>query len=420
MQMCPDIPNIRHLRMAQMIGRLKGVSSAARQLNASQPAVTQAVANLEAELGAPIFDRCATGTYPTEIGEIYLRRIDRFFEILETAVHDLLGESEENQGRALPLIDRIVTGTQLRSLVVASEPATIEAAAAEMQVSPASLYRAARTLERALGKSLFSRSMHGPVCNKAGEAFARQVRRAVREIEFAMAEVTLALGTEDLEIVVGMLPMSGSSELASAVLRFTRLRPSVRIKVRTGSYLALLDDLYNCRVDMIFGVLRKPEWARDIEEELLFRDSYCVVTRPDHPLTLLAEVTPAALLDYDWIVPATGTPRRTNIDRLFEDTGILPRRNIEATSLAFARALLLDSDMVTVMTRSEVNLDESLGTVVSLPCKQLGYVTSKGVTTRAGWLPTEAHRQFLTCLRDATAQTNFGRPGRQPAIALVS
>lgn len=49
-----EIPNLRHLRMVQVIGRTGGVSCASRELSTSQPAVTQAVANLEADIGTPI------------------------------------------------------------------------------------------------------------------------------------------------------------------------------------------------------------------------------------------------------------------------------------------------------------------------------------------------------------------------------
>ncbi len=402
------IPNIRHLRMIQMIGRLNGVSSAARYLNASQPAVTQAVGNIEEQLGAPIFDRRATGTYATEIGKVFMLRIDRFFDILEAAVYEILGEDMAQAGRRLPMIERFVTTTQLCALMATSEPATIEVSAASMGVSSASLFRSVRSLERSLGKSLFERSASGTLCNATGEAFARQVRRASREIEFAMAEVAQLLGHEELEIVVGMLPMAGTYELAGAIRSFTRTHPTARVAIRTGTYHALLDDLLNCRIDMIFGLLRKPDWEPEIEEELMFRDSYCLVCRPGHPLTRLAEITPARLLDYDWIVPAIGTPRRTSIERIFAHTGSEPRGNIEVNSLNCARALLLESDMLTVMARSEVRLDAKLGTLIYLPCAQLNTTMPKGVATRKGWLPTDCHSRFLTCLREETADTEYG------------
>ncbi|KMK65171.1 LysR family transcriptional regulator [Puniceibacterium sp. IMCC21224] len=417
---CPEIPNIRHLRMTQVIGRLGGLSSAARYLNTSQPAVTQAIANLELLIGTPIFDRCTTGTYATEAGAIFLRRVDRFFEILETGIHDVIGGTEAQKGRPLPQIERIVTGTQLRSLLVTADPATVAAAAAQMDVSPASLYRSARTLERSLGQSLFDRSANGPVFNQQGETLARQVRRAVREIEFGLAEVTIALGCSNVEIVVGALPMSGAFELANAITAFNKEHSTVRIKIVTGSYHALLDDLLNCRVDMIFGLLQKPDWVDEIEEEPLFNDSYCVVTRPGHPLGRLRSVTAAALLDYDWIVPAEGTPRRGHIDSLFCGLNKQPRRNIESNSVTYARALLLGSDMITLMSRSEAQLDASLGAVQCLPCPNLDTITRKGLTTRSDWLPTEVHDKFLDCLRATTASAEHYGPVAPKVVALAS
>lgn len=418
---CPEIPNIRHLRMAQMIGQLGGLSCAARHLNTSQPAVTQAVANLEVLLGTPIFDRCTTGTYPTAAGAMFLRRIDRFFDILEAAIHDVIAPPAAPSGRPLPLIERFVTGTQLRSLIVTAEPDTVAAAAEQMDVSPASLYRSARTLERSLGHPLFDRTANGPVCNAQGALLARQVRRAVREIEFAFDEVNTALGQTAVEIVIGALPMSGSYELANAMRRFSMYHPNVRIKVQTGSYHDLLGNLMNCRVDMMFGLLQKtPDWVDGIEEEALFNDSYCVVTRPGHPLGKLPVVTRAALLGYDWIVPAPGTPRRTYIDGIFAGMDETPRCTVESNSLTYARALLIGSDMITLMSRSEVQLDASLGTVECLSCPKLDAVNRKGVTTRSDWLPTEVHRQFLECLREATAGTNHEREERGKVVALAS
>lgn len=413
-----DIPNLRHLRMVQMIGRLRGVGSASRELNTSQPAVTQAVANLESFVGTEIFDRGAKGTYPTPSGSMFLLRIDRFFEILDNAVHDVLG-MPDHPGRQLPLVERIITGTQIRALIATAEPATIQDAAQRLGVSAASLYRSARTLEKALGHPLFDRSAHGPICNKTGAVLARQFRRAVREIEFAQDEIKLAAGQDDVEIVIGTLPMSGTYELAHAVRDFSSRRPGTRIKVVSGDYLSLLDDLSSCRIDMIFGLLRRPGWVNDIAEEALFRDSYCIVARPGHPLARLKTVTPRDLLDYDWVVPPEGTPRRQQIEQIFDGLERKPRFNVETSSLTASRAFMLSSDLITVMTRSEVQIDASFGMMESLPCPKLTANPAKGVATRLDWLPTTVHDEFIACLREVTSVLHHERVER-PQIALVS
>lgn len=415
---CPDIPNIRHLRMVQMIGRVGGLTCASRMLNTSQPAVTQAVSNLENDIGAKIFERTATGTYPSDIGKRFLLRIDRFFDTLEAAVSDIMGTPRDASDTRTPAVERLITSTQARALIVASDPAVVEQTALMLGVSSATLYRSVRELERSLGRRLMERTANGQICTQAGAKLARGLRRAMREIEFARGEVQLARGRPDLEITVGALPMSGSMELAAAITAFRTRRPDVRVKIMTSNYHTLLDDLGKCSIDLIFGLLRRPDWASDVAEEALFADSFCIVARAGHPLSKLRDVTPQALAQYDWVVPAPGTPRRQQIERIFADEKTQPRFGIETSCLATLRALLSDSDLVTVMTRSEASLDANAGLLDVLPCRFLDPLPPKGITTRDGWLPTEAHQDFLDCLREATNRKPQRAAGKA-RVALV-
>jgi DNA-binding transcriptional LysR family regulator len=406
---CVETLNLRHLRMVQMVGMMGGVSSASRELYTSQPAVTQAVLNLEAEIGAPIFERCATGAYPTVIGRQYLLRIDRFFEILDTAMAQILGRHGSGPDRKAPQADRLMTGTQLRSLIATSDRERVGEIARNLGLSSNSLFRSAHSLERALGKPLFDRTAQGPIPNKAGDFLAREFRRAMREIELARGDILLTAGTGSLEIIVGAMPMAGSHELAEATQRFMASHSSVKVRLVSGEYHNLLADLTNSRIDMIFGMLRKPDWADDVSEEILFRDNYCMVARPGHSLAERPEVTPAELVHYQWVVPSVGTPRRTRIEAIFDGMQMRPCFHLETSSLTMGRALLLSSDTITLMTRSEVQYDLDHGVLAELRCPYLDDVLLKGVTTRSNWLPTRAHTAFLDCLREITAQSRHDR-----------
>jgi LysR family transcriptional regulator, regulator for genes of the gallate degradation pathway len=414
-----DIPNLRHLRMVQVIGEVGGVSGAARALSTSQPAVTQAVANLEAEIGTPIFERCATGTYPTPLGQQYLHRIGRFFKILDGALAHITGHIEGSH-RPAPQADRMMTGTQMRSLMATCEQGRVAEIAETLGLSPASLFRSARSLERSLGRNFFDRTAQGPIPNRTGTLLAREFRRAVRELDLGRGEALMATGSVSLELVVGALPMAGSHELSCATRAFLTDYPLVKVKLVSGEYHKLLDDLCNSRIDMIFGILRKPTWAEDVNEENMFLDSYCLVARPGHPLTRLTTVTPIDLARYDWVVPASGTPRRRRIDRIFEHETAKPRFNLETSSLTMSKALLLSSDTITLLTRSEIQLDLDLGMLADLPCSFLNDVLPKGVTTRSDWLPTVAHDAFLDHLRNITAKAQHHVIPRGRGIQLAS
>ena len=414
-----DIPNLRHLRMVQVIGKTGGVSCASRELSTSQPAVTQAVANLEAEIDTPIFERCATGTYPTVLGKRYLLRIDRFFDILDTAIAEVLGRQDHRPDQTVPRADWIMTNTQLRSLIVTCEPGRVNEIAASIGLSPASLFRSARALERAIGKPLFERTAQGVLPTRTGDMLAREFRRAVREIDMARGEILMAKGQDTLEITVGALPMAGSHDLAKATHRFMQAYPNVKVRLISGEYHKLLADLSNSKIDLIYGVLRKPDWAEDLSEELLFEDSYCLTVGPDHPLTRLKEVTPADLVSSNWVVPQANTPRRNRIEAIFDGLPNKPKFQLETPSLAISRAFLLDLDTVTLMTRSEVQSDLDRGILSALPCRFLDGTLRKGVTTRGDWLPTEAHEAYLDCLRDVATGLEH-RPSRIAKVCLAS
>jgi LysR family transcriptional regulator, regulator for genes of the gallate degradation pathway len=51
-----------------------------------------------------------------------------------------------------------------------------------------------------------------------------------------------------------------------------------------GHYEALFHDLRAGKLDLLFGVLRRPDWAFDVKEEVLFPNPYVVVARRGHPL----------------------------------------------------------------------------------------------------------------------------------------
>lgn len=394
------LPNLRHLRVLQAVERLQSVSRASEDLNISQPAVTQAVAKMEADFGVPLFERGAQGTFTTPVGRQFLQRVCRFFDLLDLALAEVCDAAPGGGRRG---VERMITTTHIRSLIATVDPATVAEVAREIGVSETSLYRSARDLEHILRRALFIRSPAGPICNAAGRQLALQFRRAVREIDYGREEVDLARGASDPQIVVGVLPMSGSVELAGTIEALLKCRPSARIKVLAGTYQQMLDSLRECRIDLLFGILRRPDWVTDVEEEALFQDSFSVVTRPGHPLARLARVTCEDLSRFDWIAAAAGTPRRQQIDDLFRNVAVKPRLGIETSSLPTLRALLAQTDLITVMTRSEVSFDLDNGLLTCIDVPLHASLPPKGVTTRSGWMPTEVHRKFLELLRQHTA-----------------
>ena len=77
--------NFRHLKFFVATAELGQVSRAATQLSISQSAVTNAIKELETELGAPLFFRTASGMEMTEAGRDFLASSREILEKLDQA-----------------------------------------------------------------------------------------------------------------------------------------------------------------------------------------------------------------------------------------------------------------------------------------------------------------------------------------------
>ncbi len=65
---------VRDLHMIEAIASRGSMARAAEDLGLSQPAISKAIADLERDLGAAVFDRSTRGVQLTESGQVLLRR----------------------------------------------------------------------------------------------------------------------------------------------------------------------------------------------------------------------------------------------------------------------------------------------------------------------------------------------------------
>jgi LysR family transcriptional regulator of gallate degradation len=61
--------SLRHLKLFESVARLSSVRRASEECHLSQPAVTQAIAKLEEQIGASLLERGASGSYLNPLGE---------------------------------------------------------------------------------------------------------------------------------------------------------------------------------------------------------------------------------------------------------------------------------------------------------------------------------------------------------------
>jgi len=398
----PDILSLRQLRAFEAAARLESVSAAAREVNLSQPGLTQSIHALESRLAVRLFDRRRSGCYLTSLGAVLLPRVRRFFDHVGAALSDpVVGSPLLARGDAATAVNRI-TGAQMRGLIAIAESHSIDAAARRLAIAQPSLQRTARDLERALKRSLYQRTARGVTANPQGAELARRFRVALQEIKYGVDELHAAEGSVVSRITIGNIPHSGERILSAAANALLAAYPGAQVQVVDGHYDALLADLRAGRLDLLFGVLRRPAWAIDVTEELLFANYYVVVTGAHHPLVRSKRITLRDLARYDWIMPEPGAPRRQAFARMFADSPRPPRVAIETTSLAIYRSVLASSDRLTLMSRLVAQSTD--GSLAVLPFRSPHLARQDGVASRTDWQPTQVHLRFIELLRAEAAR----------------
>lgn len=379
--------NLRHLAAAAQIVRLGTINAAAQAVNLTQPAITQALARLEGQLGLPLFERRFDGMAPTPAADILVPRIDAALALIASP-H--------------------VTMARLRALLALADAGSYAGASVQTGLSLPSLHRAVSDLSLSMRRNLVQRRGKVVVLTDTGDQLARAFRLARVELETGLSEIAALQGRETRQIAIGAMPLSRARILPAAVTRFLRRHPRVRISIAEGSRAELVEPLRNGALDLMVGALRDPLLEADLTQQPLFADLPAVIGRRGHPLSSIAPGTapaPADLARYPWTVPPRGAPLRDSFERYFAAAGIAPPPvPIESGSVMMIRQILIDSDFLTMLSPEQVAVELEAGWLEQIAQLPRGLARTIGVTTRASWRWTVVQREFMVDLEAVSAE----------------
>lgn len=215
-------PNLRHLYALVVVHRLGSISAAAPQVNLSQPALTQAVARLEQQLGLRLFERHPGGMVATEATQWLVPRIARALE--------QLGRGIRVARRALrlparPGLERRVSLGQLQALVAVDVAGSYSLAAARTGVSQPAIYRAVQSLADVIEVPLTMRRGKTMQATPVATGLLRQVRLALAELRAGLDEVSALRSQHAGRIALGVMPLARAILLPQVLARFARAHP---------------------------------------------------------------------------------------------------------------------------------------------------------------------------------------------------
>ena len=400
--MLQEIPNIRHLRVFQAVADCRSVSTAAGRVHLSQPAVTQAIAKLEAELGTPLFERRTDGMFTTPIGDKFRVRTGRALDHLEAGAREAARTGLRHANRGFTRFDLLLTAAQLRALDALSRAANFSMAARSIGLSQPSIHRAARNLEKLSGITLFNSAPEGVSLTHAAQILAQRSRLALAELQQGFDEISAFLGEDSSQIIVGSLPLARSSIMPSAINQMVKASARVQVRVVDGTFDELLHRLRHGDIDFLIGALRNPPPAEDVSQELLFSDPLAIVAGAGHPLAGRPSVTIDDTLAFPWVAPPKATPAGTYLfDTLrIHEREVSPVR-VVSSSLVLLRGLLTTGPYITIISKHQISHELEAGLLVPLAMPLTDSDRPIGLTFRKDWRPTPAQKLFLDFVRDA-------------------
>jgi len=389
-----DLTRLRRLLLFDAVCEAGGIGQAAIRAARTQPAVSLAISKLEASFGGQLFERGFGGSELTPEGVILQRRVRRMLDQMERAVANVTGHSlpaAANAGK----ICRHLTDAQVRCHIAIANTGSAAQAAQLLGISQPAVHRAARQIEQTVGVSLYRRRVHSVSANPAGVEFARCLSLALYEIAQASEDLAYARGQLTGKVAIGVLPLLSPRLVARAIQRLRACYPAARVTVDEGSHGRLLRELGVGAIDIIIGGLREPRLTGGVQETELFADPYVVAVRKGHRLAAQKSIAAHDLANYEWVVPQRNVPRRQVIDSIFARLPVKPRLVVETSSPAMMMAMLVESDCVTLLSRSQIRDAYSGDEMVALELEMPEASRVVGFTARTDWLGTAIQQAFV-------------------------
>lgn len=244
---------------------------------------------------------------------------------------------------------------------------SIKQAAMALRIAPSAISRQVQALEQELAVKLFERGARGVNLTDAGHLLYRYAVENHKQLDSIRARVEACdvhrRGLVRMATVEGLL----ASFLVDLVVDLDRDYPGISIAVTAVGSRAVAEMVSQQAVDLglVFG--RAPR--RDLIELARMRQSLCLLVARNHPMANRDSCTVRELAGLRAVMPDQSFGIRQEIDRACAQAGVSLDICTELNSLAFARAIVSKTDLVTFLPRISAQPELIAGTLVAVPLR---------------------------------------------------
>jgi LysR family transcriptional regulator, regulator of abg operon len=286
----------------------------------------------------------------------------------------------------------------LKSFLAVCWEGSISGAARRLNVTQPAVSATISQLEHYLQTSLFSRSRSGISLTPAGIALRRRAEALDALLSQAEREVALTKHNVAGPLVIGGTPGALASLVPQAVAHVRRLYPAFELQVLERPDSQLSELLRNGRIDIAIVTTGIIPPSDDLVEEAILSDPFALIVgrENDH---LPARVKLSSLGTARWVLPDAVGAFRRQVDALFVATDTpAPANVIRCDSLLTTKAIVRETDYVTILPRDVAGAELSIGVLREVGIEG-AFLRSVGVRTLAEMTPAPFAAAFLDALR---------------------
>ncbi|WP_202304365.1 LysR family transcriptional regulator [Dryocola clanedunensis] len=276
---------------------------------------------------------------------------------------------------------------QIQAFLQVSSDGNFTLAAEKLGITQSGLSRLLAGLESDLETLLFERHKHGVSLSEAGAAFLPHALTMMNTERKARQELALLNGSGKGIVRVGCVASFLSSHFIDKINSFHQACPDVHIKILDRIDSELFKLLLLHEIDLaVCGQLPHDEKVL-ARGKINFQDRFRIISRSDHPLQSVKNLSLHDLKTYDWIMPPMDSTPVRILSGVYSENNIpVPQPIVECASSAAIKSFICHTDLLTLMPAPIYRLEEATGLIKPLAIDNSEFVRDFHIYSHYGVL----------------------------------
>jgi DNA-binding transcriptional LysR family regulator len=283
------------------------------------------------------------------------------------------------------------------------ETGSLNRAAKLLRVSQPALSTSMDRLETELGMQLLERGPKGIVATKVGDILYCHARLIREEVQQAGRDLLDASDSPRESIRMGSLPSLASKIVPLALSKWHETHQEGHLEVVEKAQFDLLTGLLRRDFDLVIGFTKVFDMLNGLRQQVLFRDTLCVIASPKHPLRACASLTWADLVKYPWISP-TAHRTHTVLEHIMQTLDVPLPHIMVCGSVSLLKSLVSATNYLALLPEHAVREDVAERRLYAMPFQDPILSRDIAVFFREGYAMDQPRRDLVACVREVGLQ----------------